>query len=46
MDATEAAVVLARARQGDGEACRTFVERHSRPLFALAFRLTGNEQDA
>jgi hypothetical protein len=46
MDATEAAAVLARARQGDGEAFRTLVERHSRPLFALAFRLTGNEQDA
>ena len=46
MDATEAAAILARARQGDGEAFRALVERHSRPLFALAFRLTGNEQDA
>jgi len=46
MDATEAAAILARARQGDGEAFRALVERHSRPLFRLAFRLTGNEQDA
>lgn len=46
MDATEAAAVLARARQGDGDAFRALVERHSRPLFRLAFRLTGNEQDA
>jgi RNA polymerase sigma-70 factor (ECF subfamily) len=46
MDATEAAAILARARQGDGEAFRALVERHSRPLFKLAFRLTGNEQDA
>src|SRR4030088_1602070 len=46
MDATEAAAVLARARQGDGEAFRALVERHSRALFRLAFRMTGNEQDA
>src|ERR671939_661619 len=46
MDATEAAAVLARARQGDSEAFRALVERHSRPLFRLAFRMTGNEQDA
>src|SRR5262249_19561274 len=46
MDATEAAAVLARARQGDGDACRALVERHSRSVFRLAFRMTGNEQDA
>ena len=46
MDATEAAAVLARARQGDGEAFRALVERHSRSVFRLAFRMTGNEQDA
>src|SRR5580704_17026640 len=46
MDATEAAAVLARARQGDSEAFRMLVERHSRSLFRLAFRMTGNEQDA
>src|ERR1700687_5224328 len=46
MDATEAAAVLARARQGDSEAFRVLVERHSRSLFRLAFRMTGNPQDA
>ena len=46
MDASEAAAVLARARQGDGEAFRELVERHSRSVFRLAFRMTGSEQDA
>ena len=46
MDATEAAAVLDRARQGDSEAFRVLVERHSRSVFRLAFRMTGNEQDA
>lgn len=38
--------VVARARSGDAEAFRLLVERHSRPLFRLAFRMTGNESDA
>src|SRR5712664_4799645 len=46
MDATESAAVLARAQQGDGDAFRALVERHSRTLFRMAFRMTGNEQDA
>ena len=46
MDATEAAAILARARQGDEDAFRVLVERHSRAVFRLAFRMTGNEQDA
>src|SRR6516162_1863513 len=46
MDATETAAVLARARQGDGDAFRALVERHSRSAFRLAFRMTGSEQDA
>ncbi|HEY7284955.1 MAG TPA: sigma-70 family RNA polymerase sigma factor [Vicinamibacterales bacterium] len=46
MDATETAAVLARARQGDSDAFRALVERHSRAVFRLAFRMTGNEQDA
>ena len=45
MDATETAV-LARARQGDSDAFRALVEQHSRSVFRLAFRMTGNEQDA
>jgi len=46
MDATEAAATLDRARQGDSEAFRSLVERHSRSVFRLAYRMTGNEQDA
>src|ERR1043166_4872389 len=46
MDATESAAVLARAQQGDSDAFRSLVERHSRSVFRLAFRMTGNEQDA
>src|ERR1035438_10696062 len=38
------AVVLARS--GDSDAFRVLVERHSRNVFRLAFRITGNEQDA
>jgi RNA polymerase sigma-70 factor, ECF subfamily len=37
---------VARARSGDGDAFRALVERHSRSLFRLAFRMTGNQQDA
>ena len=35
-----------KALSGDTEAYRALVERHSRPLFRLAYRMTGNEQDA
>lgn len=42
--ADEAAVALAQA--GDEDAFRSLVERHSRAVFRLAFRMTGNEQDA
>lgn len=37
---------VARAREGDGDAYRVLVERHGRALFRLAFRMTGNSQDA
>src|SRR5580698_1230389 len=37
---------VTRARTGDSDAFRTLVERHSRSVFRLAFRMTGNEQDA
>jgi RNA polymerase sigma-70 factor (ECF subfamily) len=43
-DADVAAVRLARA--GDSSAFRLLVERHSRPVFRLAYRVTGNRQDA
>jgi RNA polymerase sigma-70 factor (ECF subfamily) len=37
---------VALARSGDSDAFRVLVERHSRNVFRLAFRMTGNEQDA
>jgi RNA polymerase sigma-70 factor (ECF subfamily) len=40
------ATAVARARAGDGDAFRLLVERHSRALFKLGYRMTGNEQDA
>lgn len=40
------AVAVARARAGDADAFRTLVDRHSRSLFRLAFRITGSEHDA
>ena len=45
MDERDAAVV-AKARDGDREAFRALVDRHSRYLFSLAHRMTGNAQDA
>jgi len=45
MELTDRAYV-AKARSGDADAYRVLVERHSRSLFRLAFRMTGNEQDA
>lgn len=38
--------VVARARAGDTEAFRALVERHSRYLFGVAYRLVGNAEDA
>ena len=40
------AVAVAQARAGDPIAFRHLVERHSRGVFRLAFRMTGNEQDS
>ena len=37
---------IARARGGDSEAFGVLVESHSRSVFKLAYRMTGNEQDA
>lgn len=37
---------LARARDGDGDAFRHLVERHSRYLYGVARRVTGNAVDA
>lgn len=37
---------VSRAREGDSEAFRLLVERHSKPIFRVAYRMTGNEHDA
>jgi RNA polymerase sigma-70 factor (ECF subfamily) len=38
--------VVDRVRTGDRDAFRLLVERHSRGLFRLAYRMVGNDQDA
>src|SRR5512140_1632477 len=38
--------VVRQVQAGDRDAFRALVERHSRTVFRLAFRMTGNEQDA
>ena len=45
MQTTDAATV-SRARAGDSDAFRLLVEQHSRPVFRVAYRITGNEHDA
>jgi RNA polymerase sigma-70 factor (ECF subfamily) len=45
MPQTDAATV-ALARDGDSEAFRTLVERHSRTVYRVAYRMTGSQQDA
>jgi RNA polymerase sigma-70 factor (ECF subfamily) len=45
MPQTDAATV-ALARDGNSEAFRALVERHSRAVFRLAHRMTGNPSDA
>ena len=42
---TDAAAV-SRAREGDADAFRTLVDRHSHAVFRVAYRMTGNEHDA
>jgi len=45
MEESDAAAV-SRARSGDSQAFRLLVEHHSSNIFRLAYRMTGNEQDA
>lgn len=45
MHQTDAATV-ALARDGDSEAFRALVDRHSRAVYRLAFRMTGSAHDA
>jgi RNA polymerase sigma-70 factor (ECF subfamily) len=40
------AAAVRRVRAGDKDAFRVLVERHSRSIFRLAYRITGREQDA
>jgi RNA polymerase sigma-70 factor (ECF subfamily) len=40
------ATIVRRIRDGEVEAFRILVERHSRALYALAHRMTGNAHDA
>ena len=40
------AMALERAQEGDADDFRALVEEHSRKMFRLAYRMTGNEQDA
>src|SRR5687767_2672620 len=44
--ARQDAEAVARARRGDTEAFRELVERHSRAVYRVAFRLTGSAADA
>ena len=45
MELTDGALV-AKARAGEADAFRVLVERHSHRLFRLAYRMTGNQEDA
>jgi len=40
------ATAVALAREGDSDAFRALVDRHSRAVFRLAHRMTGSPQDA
>jgi RNA polymerase sigma-70 factor (ECF subfamily) len=40
------ALAVRLAREGDSQAFRALVERHSRTLYRLAFRMTGSREDA
>jgi RNA polymerase sigma-70 factor (ECF subfamily) len=40
------AAAIAQIRAGNADAFRVLVERHSRSVFRLAFRMTGNQHDA
>jgi RNA polymerase sigma-70 factor, ECF subfamily len=40
------ALAIERAKAGDSDGFRALVQRHSRSVFRLAYRMTGNEFDA
>ena len=43
---TDDAAAIRQVKAGDRDAFRVLVERYSRVLFGVAFRISGNEQDA
>jgi RNA polymerase sigma-70 factor (ECF subfamily) len=45
MEVTDAAIV-AQVLAGDRDAFRVLVERHSRSIYRVVYRMTGNQQDA
>ncbi|MGE5359925.1 MAG: RNA polymerase sigma factor [Bacteroidales bacterium] len=45
MDGTDEAVI-AQVRAGERDAFRVLVDRHSRSIFRLAYRMVGNQSDA
>ena len=46
METTTDVATVSRAKGGDAEAFRRLVEAHSRAVFKVAYRMTGNEHDA
>jgi RNA polymerase sigma-70 factor (ECF subfamily) len=42
----EAGGAIERAQSGDNDAFRLLVDQHGRAIFRLAYRITGNEEDA
>jgi RNA polymerase sigma-70 factor (ECF subfamily) len=40
------ALCIEKAKSGDSDGFRCLVEKHSRSVFRLAYRMTGNEEDA
>src|ERR1700682_2511295 len=45
METSDTAAIV-EARTGNPDAFRLLVERHSQPIFRVAYRMTGNEHDA
>lgn len=46
METTTDVATVSRAKGGDADAFRQLVEGHSRAVFRVAYRMTGNEHDA
>lgn len=46
MDVAADALAVSRARAGDADAFRLLVDCHSKTIFRVAYRMTGNEHDA